>query len=251
MPDDAAVLELRDLAAAGDGRRAIRIDALTVRRREIVGIAGVSGNGQSELVEVLAGQRSAAHGDICVAGAPYHATRREAQALRVRCLPEEPLRNACVALMSVAENLSFRKFDRDERSGRRRWLARAPMAANARALIDAYGIKTTSPHAPLGTLSGGNVQRAVLARELSEDVNVLIVANPCFGLDFSAVAEIRSRIVAARNNGAAVLLVSEDLDEILELADRVLVMSEGRVVYETSIAEADVATIGAYMAGPH
>ena len=91
--------------------------------------------------------------------------------------------------------------------------------------------------APIATLSGGNVQRAVLARELTGEVDLLVVANPCFGLDFSAVAEIRSRIVAARNGGAAVLLISEDLDEILELSDRILVMSEGRIVYETPGAE--------------
>ena len=94
---------------------------------------------------------------------------------------------------------------------------------------------------PIATLSGGNVQRAVLARELTGEVDLLVVANPCFGLDFSAVAEIRSRIVAARNAGAAVLLISEDLDEILELSDRILVMSEGRIVYETPGESADIA----------
>jgi simple sugar transport system ATP-binding protein len=244
------MLEVRALAAGG-GQRSIRIESLVVRRREIVGIAGVSGNGQSEFVEVLAGQRRASSGEIRVAGVAYGAMRPEAQARRVRCLPEEPLRNACVARMSVAENLAFRRFDCNGAGRPRRWLDLAAMTADARALIDAYRIKTPSPHAPLATLSGGNVQRVVLARELSDEVDVLIVANPCFGLDFSAVAEIRSRIVTARNNGAAVLLVSEDLDEILELADRVVVMSEGRIVHETPIAAADVPTIGACMAGHH
>jgi general nucleoside transport system ATP-binding protein len=247
---DPPILELRSLTALSDsGGRSIEIDSLAVRRREIVGIAGVSGNGQSELVEVLAGQRRAQQGEIMIASRPYGATRREAQARRVHCLPEEPLRNACVGRMSVAENLAFRNFDRNGSAKARRWLDLAAMTANARALIDKYRIKTSSPHAPLATLSGGNVQRTVLARELSEDVDVLIVANPCFGLDFSAIAEIRSRIVEARNKGAAVLLVSEDLDEILELADRVVVMSEGRIVYQTPIADADVPTIGAHMAG--
>jgi simple sugar transport system ATP-binding protein len=248
----APILEVRSLVASGGtGDRSIDIQALAVRRHEIVGIAGVSGNGQSELVEVLAGQRSAREGEIIVAGAPYHATRSEAQARRVRCLPEEPLRNACVARMSVAENLAFRTFDRNGATKARRWLDLSAMTENARALIAAYGIKTSSPQAPIGTLSGGNVQRAVLARELSEEVDVLVVANPCFGLDFSAVAEIRSRIIEARNNGAAVLLVSEDLDEILELSDRVVVMSEGRIVFETPIADADIMTIGSHMAGHH
>ena len=99
------------------------------------------------------------------------------------------------------------------------------------------------------TLSGGNVQRAVLARELSEPVSVLIAANPVFGLDFAAVAEIHDRLLAARNAGAAVLLVSEDLDEILALSDRIAVMFDGRIVHETPIAAADIAVIGPAMAG--
>jgi simple sugar transport system ATP-binding protein len=98
-------------------------------------------------------------------------------------------------------------------------------------------------------LSGGNIQRAVLARELGEDVDVLLVANPCFGLDFKAVSEIRSRIMQARNRGTAVLLISEDLDEVLELADRILVISQGRIVHETSNDKADRKVIGHYMAG--
>ena len=98
-------------------------------------------------------------------------------------------------------------------------------------------------------LSGGNVQRAVLARELSSDVDVLIVANPCFGLDFVSVADIRAQIMEQRNRGAAVLLVSEDLDEVLELSDRIAVMSGGKVTYLTEGAGADRTTIGRYMAG--
>ena len=123
------------------------------------------------------------------------------------------------------------------------------MRARARGLIDRYRVKTESADAPIDTLSGGNVQRAVLARELSGEVEVLIVANPCFGLDFASVAEIRAQIMDQRNRGAAVLLVSEDLDEILELADRVAVMSEGRIPYVAPVAETDRATIGRHMAG--
>ena len=129
------------------------------------------------------------------------------------------------------------------------WLSPAPMRARARELIQRYNVKTTSPDAPIRDLSGGNVQRAVLARELSSDVDVLIVANPCFGLDFVSVADIRAQIVDQRNRGAAVLLVSEDLDEVLELSDRVAVISEGKVAYATDVAGADRTTIGRYMAG--
>src|ERR1700722_16353865 len=123
------------------------------------------------------------------------------------------------------------------------------MRAKARELIARYRVRTTSPEAAIADLSGGNVQRAVLARELSGEVDVLVVANPCFGLDFKAVAEIRSQIMEARNRGTAVLLLSEDLDEILELADRILVISDGRIVYETTSKDADRNVIGHSMAG--
>src|SRR5205823_397670 len=116
-------------------------------------------------------------------------------------------------------------------------------------LISGFNVRPALPSARISQLSGGNIQRAVLARELGDDVQVLVAANPCFGLDFKAVAEIRSRIMQARNRGAAVLLVSEDLDEILELADRILVISDGSVVYETTAQNADRHVIGKHMAG--
>jgi simple sugar transport system ATP-binding protein len=112
-----------------------------------------------------------------------------------------------------------------------------------------FKVNAQGPEVPIATLSGGNVQRAVLARELSEPVSVLIAANPVFGLDFAAVAEIHDRILAARDAGAAVLLVSEDLDELLELSDRIVVMFEGRLVHETTTSSADTAIIGRWMAG--
>jgi simple sugar transport system ATP-binding protein len=118
-------------------------------------------------------------------------------------------------------------------------------------LIAAFNVNPPLPQRAIGTLSGGNVQRAVLARELAESVTVLIAANPVFGLDFKAVADTHSRIVAARAQGAAVLLVSEDLDELLELSDRILVMANGAIVHETAARLADRATLGQYMAGHH
>jgi simple sugar transport system ATP-binding protein len=122
------------------------------------------------------------------------------------------------------------------------------MNRHALELIEHFSIKTHGPDAPIETLSGGNIQRTVLARELSEEVSLLIAHNPCFGLDLNAVAEIRNKITEARNSGAAVLLISADLDEILELSDRILVMFEGQLVYETACDSADVQTIGRYMA---
>ena len=244
------MLDVRELRTEGDeGRAGLSIGSLVVHAREIVGIAGVSGNGQATLVEVLGGQRAASAGEVIVAGELYGATRAEAQARDVRVLPEEPLRNGCVPSMSVTDNLNLRRFDRDPEGKRRLWLNRGDMGARAREMIGEFGIRAPSSEAPIGVLSGGNVQRCVLARELDGRVGLLIVANPCFGLDVKAVAETRARIMAARNNGAAVLLVSEDLDEILELSDRIVVMHHGSVVYETPGALADTAEIGRHMLG--
>ncbi|MBW8639846.1 ABC transporter ATP-binding protein [Hoeflea sp. WL0058] len=236
-------------ASDRSGLKSIRIEDLTIRAGEIVGIAGVSGNGQMELMEILAGQRPYSAGEIRVENEPFSATRAEAREFHVRYLPEEPLRNACAPRMSVTENLAFRTFDVNDAGKTRFWIDRGRMGEAASELIAAFKVKTASPASPIDSLSGGNVQRAVLARELTGEVDLLIISNPCFGLDFSAVAEIRARIMAARNAGAAVLLISEDLDEILELSDRVLVMSEGAIVYQASIEQASVVDIGKHMAG--
>lgn len=233
------------------GLKSIMIDDLTVRSGEIVGIAGISGNGQKEFLEVLAGQRPRDGGEVHVKGAAYAATRAEARTLNVRFIPEEPLRNACAPRMTVAENISFRTFDVNAKGKPVRWISAGAMKTFAAHLVDQFKVRTASLASPISALSGGNVQRAVLARELTGEVDLLIVSNPCFGLDFSAVAEIRARIMRARNNGTAVLLMSEDLDELLELSDRILVMSDGALVYETPIADADVQTIGRHMAGHH
>lgn len=241
----APVLQVQGARARDrSGLKDIDIADLTVRAGEIVGIAGISGNGQMELMEILTGQRALDSGTIRVKGAPYTATRKEAQHARVRFLPEEPLQNACAPRMSVAENIAFRSFDT-----RGFWLSPGQMHSQASALVDAFNVKTAALDSPVQSLSGGNVQRTVLARELSGEVDLLVISNPCFGLDFSAVSDIRARIMAARNGQAAVLLMSEDLDEIMELADRVLVMSEGRIAFETPIAQADIATIGHHMGG--
>ncbi|HSS40082.1 MAG TPA: ABC transporter ATP-binding protein [Polyangia bacterium] len=247
---DDVVLHISGVSAVDDlGTPAVRDFSLKVGAGEIVGIAGVSGNGQEELVEVLAGQREATAGTITVGGAAYRARRGDMRSLKVRCLPDEPLRNACVGGMSVAENIGFRNFDRPPFTRAGALVSGGALRRNAEELIAAYGIRTPGPDAPIGSLSGGNVQRAVLARELADDVAVLIASNPCFGLDFAAVAEIRTRLMDARNRGAAVLLISDDLDEIFALADRIVVISDGKAVHETPIADADLGVIGRHMAG--
>ncbi|HVY25182.1 MAG TPA: ABC transporter ATP-binding protein [Polyangiaceae bacterium] len=245
-------LELKDVCAEDDlGLPVLSRVSLKVKAGEILGIAGVSGNGQEELVEVLAGQRVLGSGSVLVGGKPYAPTRQQIRQSKVRLLPEAPLKNACVANMSVAENIAFRCFDEPGFTLGGWAVRRSPLRRKALKSIGEFKIKTPSPEAAIGGLSGGNVQRAVLARELEGDVAVLVCANPCFGLDFAAVAEIRTRIVAARNAGTAVLLVSADLDEVFALSDRIVVMSEGRIAYETAAASANIAEIGRHMAGSH
>ena len=248
----APLLHLDGLGALDDiGLTALHDLNLHVRSGEIVGIAGVSGNGQSKLVEVLAGQRPATGGKVMVHGEPYHATRAQIRKHRVNCLPEEPLKNTCVGGMSVAQNMALRNFDTPPHAWLKLFLNKRSIRRAAQNLIQRYQVKTPSPETPIRELSGGNIQRAVLARELSDDVEVLIAANPCFGLDFAAAAEIREQIIEARNRGAAVLLISEDLDEVFELSDRIVVMFHGKFVYETPAAEADISVIGQHMAGHH
>jgi simple sugar transport system ATP-binding protein len=164
-------------------------------------------------------------------------------------IAEEPLTNSAVRSLSVMENLALRQFDEPPLAFGKYFLSRLQMLLLAKNLIVRYRIHASSPYARLDTLSGGNVQRAVLARELSRDVNLLIIQNPCFGLDEAAANEIRKQIVQARDRGAAVLLISEDLDEIMEIADRILVFSGGAVTYETNREKAEIYEIGRYMAG--
>jgi len=217
-----------------------------------VGIAGVSGNGQRELVEVIAGQRGAVSGQITVDGELHRPTRAMLRKHQFYTLPEEPLKNAAVARMSVAENMAFGVFDQAPFQRGGSLLDRAAVVRLGRDLIARFSVRPPLPDAPIGELSGGNVQRAILARELSNGkVRVLVAANPCFGLDFKAVDFIHERPRETRNQGGAVLLVSEDLDELLELADRILVMSGGRIVHETTPEAADTAVIGRQMACPH
>ena len=239
--------EVRDLSALGDrGTLAVSDTSFRVKRGEILAIAGVSGNGQKQLVEVLAGQRDALRGAILIDGNIYRRTRAEMQRYGVFLLTEEPLDNDCVRSLSVMANLALRRYDRPPMAWHG-WLRRGVLRQWAEQLIARYRIRTSSPLARIDTLSGGNVQRTVLARELSEDVRLLILQNPCFGLDAAAAREIRNQIARARDRGVAVLLVSEDLDEVLELADRIAVMSGGRIVNEVDRERADRYELGRHM----
>jgi len=244
-----ARLQVKSLVVDGDrGQVAVSGLSVSVRAGEIVGIAGVSGNGQREFAEALVGQRPRVSGEVWVGAERFAASRAQNRRLKVRSLPEEPLRNACVGELSVYYNIGLRSFDVAP-AARAGWLRKRSLRERARRLITEFGVKTRGELAQIRSLSGGNVQRAVLARELSDDAEVLIVSNPVFGLDFAAVAEIHQRLMDVRNRGGAVLLISEDLDELLALSDRIAVMSGGQVVHETDARQADRNRLGAFMGG--
>ena len=248
-PDTSVKLELVDLFdKEGTDITILNKLNLNVKKGEIYGIAGVSGNGQKRLVEVLGGQKVPESGKIMVDAKEYSPVRKAMRENKFHCLPEEPLKNACVPDMSVAENMALRYYDTSpfQQKG---VVKQKNIIDKAKDLITQFNVKTPTPQTTIKSLSGGNVQRAVLARELSADVDVLVVSNPCFGLDFNAIADIRSLIMQARNKGTAVLLLSEDLDEVMELSDRIGVIYNGAIVYETPAGEVNTKVLGEKMAG--
>ncbi|HEY6880037.1 MAG TPA: ATP-binding cassette domain-containing protein, partial [Polyangiales bacterium] len=250
MSERPARLVITKLSADDDlGMPALRELSLKVAPGEIVGVAGVSGNGQKELVEVIAGQRERTGGVVYVGDRPYIASRSFMRELRMSIIPEVPLDNASVPSMSLSENLALRSFDEPPICAGGMFISRRVLRERASMLSQRFGVRAPSLSTPMRALSGGNVQRAVLARELSREPEVLVVQNPCFGLDMAASAEIRAKLVDARNRGAAVLLLSEDLDELLELSDRLCVMFHGAIVYECRPGDTPLAKIGQLMAG--
>jgi len=244
------VLSVSNLSVRGDKGLDV-LHGLTFESRagEILGIAGISGNGQREFVEVVAGQRPYRSGGITVNGERYAAECDCMRRLGVFVLPEMPLRNAAVPSMTVAENMALREFDQPPIT-RHGLLNHETIRTLGLGLIERFSVSPPSPDLPIAALSGGNVQRAVLARELGgREIRVLIAANPCFGLDFAATRFIHNELIAARNRGASVVLISEDLDELMDLSDRILVMNAGRIVYQCTRSEAEQVEIGRHMAG--
>ncbi|MDR7522566.1 MAG: ABC transporter ATP-binding protein [Armatimonadota bacterium] len=243
-------LVIEDLVVLGDrGLPALRGISLTVRRGEIVGIAGVAGNGQRELVEVLTGLRQAQGGRIRVLDRDV--TNRPARTIYetgVAHIPEDRLRMGIVAGLSVAENLVLKSY-RDPPFSRGPVLDRRAIEAFARRMIAEYEIVTPGPQTPARLLSGGNIQRLILSRELSAQPRVIVAAHPTSGLDVSATEQIHALLLRRRREGAAILLVSEDLDEILALSDRVAVLFSGEIIGILDAAAADRERIGLMMMG--
>jgi ABC-type uncharacterized transport system ATPase subunit len=244
-------LEIHDLLVRGDlGLPAVKRVNITVHTGEILGIAGVSGNGQRELVQAIGGQRDIESGSIAVFGVPYQPSREAIRTAGLFTLPEEPLENATVPRMSVAGNLALRTFDHAPISKFGFLLDHHAIRRAGEELVRRFSIRTPSIWTPIRNLSGGNVQRSVLARDLgSGAAKIMVVANPCFGLDVAATAFVHNRLIDLRNCGGSVLLISEDLDELMKIADRILVMSSGEIAHETLRADLDLVVVGRYMGG--
>jgi simple sugar transport system ATP-binding protein len=242
------VLNVSDISARDDrGGIALQSVSLTVGRGEIVGIAGVAGNGQRELAEVISGMRSMTSGSISVQGENVQSGKaRSAIAKGIAHVPEDRLHTGLASSHSVEDNLALKNY---RTMSRFRILKRKSIRAQSTDLIERYDIKTPGSQTPVRLLSGGNVQKVLLAREFSALPKVLIAASPTRGLDVGAIETVRERLIEAANNGVGVLLISEDLDEIMSLADRILVMYEGRIVDEVPADGADRERIGLTMGG--
>jgi simple sugar transport system ATP-binding protein len=238
------VLEVEDLWAEGDrGSAAVRGISLMLRRGEVVAVAGVAGNGQRELAETISGMRAPTQGSIAVAGRELHGgDPREAIRAGIAHVPEDRLGTGVAPNLSIAENVSLKAY---RSHGPLLRLKR--MRDLAIDVIERYQVRAPGPTTEARKLSGGNLQKVVLAREFAGEPKVLIAASPTRGLDVSAIETVHTYLLEAAERGVAVLLISEDLDEILALADRVVVMYEGAVT--EAPRRDDVEQIGLLMAG--
>ena len=214
------------------GLPAVKDVSLTVHAGEIVGLAGVEGNGQSELVEAITGLRRVESGTVKVAGeAVSHASARKMLDVGVGHIPEDRQRRGLVLEFTIAENIALHDYcyPPDSRWG---WLYPSRLIERARGLIREFDVRGGGPNSRAGTLSGGNQQKVVAAREVARDPKVLVAAQPTRGLDVGAIEFLHRRLVEERDEGRAILLISLELEEVLSLADRILVMYEGEIVGE-------------------
>jgi len=243
-------LSVKDLHVKGDrGIEAVRGLSLEVSAGEIVGIAGVSGNGQRELSEAIAGLRTPLSGSIRLGDAELSAANpADARAAGLAYVPEERMRDGVVPFFTVAQNLLLVE-NRSRDYSRLGFLRTRAIRRHCQELISAFDVRTPSLDTPARNLSGGNIQKLIMARELSGSPQVLLVAQPTRGIDVGATRYIHERLVVQRDDGTAVLIISEDLDEIMTICDRVLVMYEGTIIGSADPRVNTREEIGMLMAG--
>ena len=244
------VLSVDDLWVEADkGPPAVRGVSFEVRAGEILGIAGVQGNGQTELMEALFGLRRPLAGHIHIAGRDVTgASPRELAEMGVGYIPEDRQRDGLILSFPVEENLILNRYYQPPYS-QRGVLQRDEIRRNGERLAEAFDIRTSSVTVPVQTLSGGNQQKVIAARELSRPIKLLLASQPTRGLDVGSIEYIHKRIVEARDQGAAVVVVSTELDEILSLSDRIAVLYRGRIVGLMNAGEADRTQLGLLMTG--
>jgi simple sugar transport system ATP-binding protein len=247
-----ARLEIRGLTVhAAPGVPAVDDVSFRVRAGEVLGVAGVAGNGQQELLRALAGILPATSGTFAIDG--IDATRFDTRRLRragVAAIPDDRQAWGIAPSMTVAENLALTRVGSRE-TGRHRTFDLTRRRARTAELIAEFEIRPPNPNLPISALSGGNQQKVVLARELEREPSVVLVANPTQGLDVGATALVHRKLLEARNRGAAVLLVSGDIDELVTVSDRLVVLYRGRIALETAVQDADTGQIARAMAGTH
>ena len=231
------------------GQKAVHDVSLIVREGEIFGIAGVSGNGQRELAEALTGLRPVQTGRVVVAGQELtHAKPAQRIAAGQSAIPEERMREGVVKEFSVSENLILQDHGHEPYS-RNIFLNFDAIAKESKRLIDEFRVKTPSAETPIKNLSGGNIQKVIMAREINRKPRVLICAQPTRGVDIGASEYIHQRLLEQRSAGTATLLISEDLDELLALSDRIAVMFDGKIMSIIDRDKATVERLGLLMAG--
>jgi simple sugar transport system ATP-binding protein len=242
------VLEIRGLEVADDrGVTTVCGIDLDVRAGEIVGIAGVEGNGQRELVEAITGMRVPLSGTVRIAGTDaVGLTPRKVEELGVGHVPEDRSKHGVVASFPITDNLVLNRYTRPPYS-RRFVMQRRALERHAQQLVAEFDVRTPSVSTPVGKLSGGNQQKVIVARELSSSPKLLVVSQPTRGLDVGSIEFIHTQIVRRRDEGAAVLLVSAELDEILALSDRVAVLYRGEIVSVLDRTEAGRERVGVMM----
>ncbi|MBN2404224.1 MAG: ABC transporter ATP-binding protein [Coriobacteriia bacterium] len=246
----AQVLEVTDLEVRDDrGLEAVRGVSFTVCGGEVVALAGVSGNGQSELVEAIVGLRRPSSGSLQLKGLDItHASARASIEAGVSHIPEDRHRRGLVLEFDLAENLILGDH-RLPPFASHGIMHPSAIAGVAERRIEDYDVRTPSWHVLASNLSGGNQQKVVVAREIGRNPELLVAAQPTRGLDVGSIEFVHKQILAERENGKAVLLVSLELEEVLSLADRILVIFEGRIVQEFTVDEVDEETLGYYMTG--
>jgi simple sugar transport system ATP-binding protein len=243
-------LSLQDVEALDDKfLPALRKITLEVRSGEILGIAGVAGNGQRELAEVICGLRNITSGRMRVANQDVRAASPKTMiAAGVAYVPEDRNATGSSPNLSIADNLALKAY-RTSDYGRGALLDGKSLSRRAKLLIEEFSIATPGTSTPARKLSGGNLQKVILAREIASQPNVLVAASPTRGLDIGATENVRRILLKERSQGAAILLLSEDLDEIFSISDRIAVIYEGQIMGVFAREDADLATVGLLMAG--